>query len=305
MKMHLAIAFDQNYLQPLYALLASVFQYNAGDMIYIHAIAPGIDDQTKQKIQSIIIRAGSDIRYYDLPGSRVQEFITLSTWTSAVYYRLYFPLLVAENISRILYLDVDMIVLNDLRELYSLPLEDHPVAAVYDNYVVVQPLIGITTPGEYFNSGMLLMNTSKWNQQRISEQAMDYLSQYPERIRYVDQCGLNAVLYKNWKKIDRKFNLLYSYIPQDTSARDRVEIIRDCIVLHFTLERPWNMLCKNRFRTLYRKYLQKSGLFNGAWITDFSIDKIPAWIYIRIIEFYHDNTRLKKTWRFIKKMIRI
>lgn len=270
-------------------------------MIHIHAIATGISESEKQKIDAFVISAGSCIQYYSIQDPNIDDFITMSTWTSAVYYRLYFPLLIGDDkIERILYLDTDMIVLRDLSELFTMPLDGYPIAAVYDNYVVIQPLIGIPTPGEYFNSGMLLIDIRAWNDQKISERTMDYLRQYPDRIRYVDQCGLNAVLYKNWKKIDKKFNLLYTYIPEDASRRELDRLQHQSIILHFTLQRPWHMLCKNRFRKLYRHYLKSSLLFQGKIISDFSFGKVHSWLFIRILEFYHDSPRIKRTWQIIK-----
>jgi lipopolysaccharide biosynthesis glycosyltransferase len=92
-------------------------------------------------------------------------------------------------------------------------MNEFPVAAVYDNYVKSQPLLGIFDEGEYFNSGMLLIDVEKWREQNISEKVMEYLLKYPERIKFVDQCGLNAVLNGNWMKLPARFNRIFTYLP--------------------------------------------------------------------------------------------
>jgi lipopolysaccharide biosynthesis glycosyltransferase len=300
MLIHLAIAFDQNYLNPFFALLASIFEHHTKGEIKIHAIATGIDNETRNEIARFVVSCGGEIEYYSISSFSPNELITMSTWTSAVYYRLYFPLLVSACVGRILYIDTDTLVVNNLVELYNLPLAGYPVGAVYDNYVRTQPLLGITKEGEYFNSGVLLIDIEKWRNLRISEKTIEYLLAFPERIRYVDQCGLNAILINSWKKLDPKFNVLYSAIPEHISDKELTEFTRGKVILHFTLQRPWQMLCKNRYRALYFKYLKKSGLRKGKIIVDFSYGKIYDWLKIRIKEFYHDHLFIKKAWKVIK-----
>jgi lipopolysaccharide biosynthesis glycosyltransferase len=297
---HIAIAFDQNYLQPFFALVTSIFQSTNPAQIHIHAIMTGVCDDDRHRIDDYIHVSGSQISYYTVADPQVEKFVTMGTWTKAVYYRLYFPLLVPDQVKILLYLDTDTLVLNDLSQLFGQQMNEFPVAAVYDNYVKSQPLLGIFDEGEYFNSGMLLIDVEKWREQNISEKVMEYLLKYPERIKFVDQCGLNAVLNGNWMKLPARFNRIFTYLPEDLSEDQMPAIINDTVVLHFTLQRPWQMLCKNRFRRLYKRYLINSPFRNSPVLIDFSIQKIPSWVRIRLIEFYNDHLIIKKIWRAIK-----
>lgn len=299
MTVHLAIAFDQNYTRPFHALLASIAK-NARE-VHLHVIATGVDEQQRRQISAYGCNHHIEITFYAIQDSRIALLTTKGTWTTAVYYRLYFPLLVNESVRRLLYVDTDTLVLKDLTELYQLSLEGYPVAAVYDNYVKIQPLIGIVSPGEYLNSGVLLMDTLVWREQRISEKAFDYLLTYPERIQYVDQCALNAVLRNNWLQLNSRYNLLYTYLPEEQSKKEIEKVMEDAVVVHFNLERPWHMLCRNRLRLLYRVYLNEFQGNNRTVISDFSVDKIPAWLMIRLKEFYIDSENLKAFWRSIKR----
>jgi lipopolysaccharide biosynthesis glycosyltransferase len=296
---HVAIAFDQNYIHCAYALLSSLKINHSEDSLAVHLIASGVSEQIRKEMNEYMASSGQ-VFFYDADTSLIGNFVVGGKWTTAVYYRLLFPLMIATNIDRLIYLDSDMIVIKSLRELYTIELDHFPLGAVYDNYVKMQPLIGIDTEGEYFNSGMLMIDLAKWREQKISEQAMNYLSQYPERIQFVDQCALNAVLKNNWKKLDNRFNLIYSYLPESTSMESLTLFIRDKIVIHYTLQRPWNMLCRSRLRYLYFYYLGKypAGRQFKKY-TDFSITKVLPWMRIRISEFYFDHRFLKEVWKLI------
>ena len=46
-------------------------------------------------------------------------------------------------------------------------IDNYVIGAIYDNYVKTQELIGITEEGQYFNSGVLLIDVKKWIEQNV------------------------------------------------------------------------------------------------------------------------------------------
>ena len=298
---HLAMAFDQNYLTPFYALLTSVFSHHRRGQVHIHVIAPYVTPDEKDQLITYVRNANASISFYAIDEAFVKKFVVINKWTSAVYYRLFFPLLVPQGIERLLYLDSDIIVINNLSELYQTDLENFPLGAVYDIYVKNQPLLNIHEEGEYFNSGVLLMDISKWREQKISERAINYLTEFSERILYVDQCALNAILYNNWKKLPERFNLIYSFVPEGLSKKAIKQFLTDKVVIHYTLQRPWSMLCKNRLDYLYHYYLKLSPVGkNSKRYTDFKWSNIPGFLRIKLLHFYFDLPGIPRLWRKLK-----
>lgn len=299
--MDIAIAFDQNYLRPFYALIASIFDQHKSIKISIHAIVSGVNDDELDKINKYCLSNNAQFQTYKIDFELTSKFVLSNKWTQAVYYRLFFPKLVPNTVEKLLYLDTDIVVIGQLDELFKLNLEHYPVAAVYDNYVKKQELIGIHEEGLYFNSGVLLMNVKEWNKQEITEHAIQYLNQYPERIKFVDQCALNAVLKGKWLAMETKYNTMYSYLPfWEEGFSVFKKSISNVSIIHFTLHRPWNMLCKNRARIFYEQYLKMSPSFNKKVWTDFSVNKIFLFFKQRFFEFYFDNLYIQKIFKLLK-----
>lgn len=296
---HIGTGFDRSYLNAFYALVSSLVMNHSNGLFELHVIADGLTPDEKEKIKGRVLDSGHCLTFYEVDPSLVKQFVISGKWTSVVYYRLFFSTLVRESIQRLLYLDCDIVAIKSLWSLYTIELDNYPVGAVYDNYVKKQPYIGISTEGEYFNSGVLVMDLEKWRDQKISEKCFQYLLNHPERILYVDQCALNAVLKNNWKKLENRFNLMYSVLPEGLDKYQLQEFLEDGVVVHFTLQRPWNMLCKNPLRKLYFYYLSQSGIKVFPWVryTDFQIRKIPAWLTIRLHEFYFDSPWIQRIWR--------
>ena len=298
----LAIAFDRNYLLPFYALMASIVDHHPKGCIRIHSIATGVEPEELRKIEQYVEQYGHSIRFYEIDQSLVSSFTLNQNWTHAVYYRLLFPFLVPSELERLLYIDTDTLVVGDLRELFDHPLTGFPVGAVYDNYVRKNPDIGIDTEGNYFNSGMLLIDLPEWKRQKVSERAFDYLEKYPERISFVDQDALNAVLVDNWYKLDFRFNTLYSYIPTETSRAGLDQFLQDKLLLHFTLQRPWERQCKNRFRHLYFHYLRQAGFTDRRPSTKLSKANLIPVLKRNAVEFYWDNPLVRQVWKTVKQV---
>ncbi|PIQ22091.1 MAG: hypothetical protein COW65_05190, partial [Cytophagales bacterium CG18_big_fil_WC_8_21_14_2_50_42_9] len=134
-EIHLAIAFDTNYIRHFFALFASILDSNKHNKIIVHAIITGVLKEEQEKIKSYALVNKALINFYEIDEAFVKTFVVTNHWSAAVYYRLFFPLIVPPNIKRLLYLDTDIIVLNNLNSLFTMNLDDYPVAAVYDNWV--------------------------------------------------------------------------------------------------------------------------------------------------------------------------
>ncbi|HNO49145.1 MAG TPA: glycosyltransferase family 8 protein [Chitinophagales bacterium] len=287
--LHLAITLDQNLYIQLFALLSSIISNkNNNTHIAIHCIATGLSAAQLEKITNYLQQNNISINFYEIDERLTKQFYihNKKSFTAAAYYRLFFTDLVPENVERLLYIDIDTLVLKDLTELYYQNIDNYVIGAIYDNYVKTQELIGITEEGQYFNSGVLLIDVKKWIEQNITQKCIDYLLEYPERIKFVDQCVLNAVFQNNYFKLPIYCNMMYSYLPEKSSKEELNRIKQKITIIHFTLHKPWTMLCKNPYRKLYRYYLQKSPQKNEKVIIDFNYRKIKDLIKIRILELY-------------------
>lgn len=302
MKIHIAAAFDLNYRLPFFALLASIVASQKSGGVHLHLIvASDVPKNDVFRVKNLAGRADIDVSCYDTELIANYNVYSNETWPEAAYYRLLFSFLVPADIERIIYLDSDTLVLRSLEELYKLDLKGYPVAAVYDNYVKKQPKIGISEEGEYFNSGMMLIDLQLWNNLNVSHQVLSYVSRHPERIEFADQCGLNAILVNNWLKLDSGYNLLYSYIPVDLKRHEISGFLEDKRVIHFTLERPWRWVCKNRLRFLYFQHLRLAGFSRREmYLDDLGTDNILQLIILKCRESYTDSEILQRVWRVTK-----
>lgn len=108
---------------------------------------------------------------------------------------------------KLLYLDIDMMVHDDLRKLYDINIEEVEYAAVKEKYGswLIRP--------DYINAGMLLLNIKKIKETKLLEKARNLIK--TKKMLFADQ---DAIFRSTTKKmlLPRKFNEQSSFNKKDT-----------------------------------------------------------------------------------------
>src|SRR5690606_6741170 len=155
-----------------------------------------------------------------------------STYPLNIYARLFIPHFVPQEVEKVVYLDVDMIVLKDVFDLWNIDISGYTIAAVHDTFdtayygIKNYEELGIPKDSKYFNSGLLMIDTVKWRRDRITEKLMRCLIKYKEYAKYPDQYGLNVIFANAWYELDSRWN---TFIYKDEE---------DPHILHFIGYKP-------------------------------------------------------------------
>jgi lipopolysaccharide biosynthesis glycosyltransferase len=181
-----------------------------------------------------------------------------------------FPLLLADllppAVERVLFLDADMLVLDDLANLWETPMDQRVLAAAPDSAV---PLCsaprgvkgwqaqGIPREAPYFNCGVLMIHLMRWRQREVTRRARHYLETTREQVDFLHQEALNAVLWDDWKPLDSRWNMLGSRAGRPY-ARTTPENLRQPGIIHFAGRmKPWRAPIGGPFNAPYRKVLER------------------------------------------------
>ena len=115
--------------------------------------------------------------------------------------------LVDDMPDKLLYLDIDMMLADDISKLYNIDVEDYEYAAVKEKYgcYLIRP--------DYINAGMLLLNFKKIKETRLLEKAREKIK--TKKMLFADQ---DAVFWSTTKKklIHRKYNEQSKFNRSDT-----------------------------------------------------------------------------------------
>ena len=267
MEYHIFLGTDASYLPQTAVLIYSILTAARdsdisvdGELFVFHILADrlGSDDKTRLEKFSTEIAATfpTKLMVHDTDTS---DFNAFKGWTEnesrSTYLRFLIPRFIGDDVSKVLYLDADMICYGDLRELFRIDLAGHTVGAVCD---VISPhaIYGELclkskkllhrrariqyAPGEsYFNAGMLLIDLKLWRKNRISERSVDILRNYVTPM--CDQDALNLCLKGDVKQLSARWNLMWPLtFIQNAPLLESSKAIHDPIIRELILSYAHN-----------------------------------------------------------------
>ena len=261
---HILCCINDAYAQHCGVLLASLFENNRDLKFHVHIFSFCLNKASKENLSSVATSYHQtlSIQVIDKPDFELPNldghYISAET-----YIRLFVPQYIDSSIDKILYLDVDMVVVESVKELLAVDLKDNLVGAIMDS-----PMQGRNNRLEipekygYFNAGLLLINLRKWREENFTEKCIDYICNNASLIVQHDHDVLNALAYDQWLRIPFKWNMLNTFFlfPPRINvelANEVKECKKDVRIAHFTgTVKPWTAWTRHPYGGLYYKYIK-------------------------------------------------
>lgn len=179
------------------------------------------------------------------------------------YYRIFLADILPD-VNRIIYLDVDVLAIGDLTELWHTDLEGNFLAACLDEQAFTKSGTNVLQPRrrEYFNSGVLVLDLFLFRKYNIISEFFDYLIDTTDLYNLGDQDALNLYFLDAVKLLDSSWNYgVYSH--------KKYSGVNDIKILHyFGFSKPLRSLYSyvaddkiKYFVQLYRKYYYELAQF--------------------------------------------
>jgi lipopolysaccharide biosynthesis glycosyltransferase len=281
-KYNIVFAADSEYLQHLSVAILSLIENNLENSLNIYIINKSISSVDWANIISLDKAKKHSFVNAKIDDAELVGFPTNSRFTIASYYRL----LIAEIVpfDKALYIDSDIVVCGNLSELYKTNIADFFLAAVEDAcFFNRHNELEMSKCSRYFNSGVMLLNLDKWRKNKLKEQAIDFIFRKFNKIKFADQCALNAVVDGNWLRLSPTFNLQTALLEMDVQFRktrygsiDVGDAVKLPIIIHYSgPNKPWQFLNSHPFKALYWNYLGRTKYKKTIPIgTDFTMKRI-------------------------------
>ena len=267
---HVAYITDDNYVMPTMVSMMSMKMNKDPQSEYkVHVIGSelGIGNRSR-----LLAMAGRNFQVEVIDAVLEEEFRTMRKADNDLHVRpaailkFQMPRLLSGGIGKLLYLDGDTLVQEDLCELYNTDLSSKYAAVVKD-------IISERNPGHmrflkyknkfYFNSGMMLLNLTKMRKDDIVRKLVDYRLNGINH--FMDQDALNVVFRENVIYVSPRYNFLnkfYDWWPQEKLSEFYGETfpatfegaVRKAVILHLgSHEKPW-VYDMGYLTDLYRRY---------------------------------------------------
>ena len=301
--MNIVFSSDDKYAKLLGVAICSIFENKKYDYdICIYVLDRGICRRNKNRLGILEKKYNLKIKYIKIDTSIFKDFRICKHFTQAAYYRIIIPK-IFPNLKKILYFDCDLVILDDLYELYITDIDNYVFAAVEDGYLSKSRNKELCIPkGEkYFNTGVLLTNISKCIEINATETIINFINENPEKLKYVDQDAINATMWGKFLSLDNKYNYT-SWYKKSQYLEIPTNLI-DIKILHYLGRKPWNYFDNDILIQKYFLYLNKTPWKNYKYI-NFYREKNRL-LFINLVSYFKRIFSLILPRKIFEKIVKI
>ena len=225
MTLNICMASDDNYAIHLGICIVSIVENNDSEM-NVHILNNNISQLNLNRLKTIENKYSNlNLCFYDVNqyfsennlNYIFQELLKDNDFFNllgiSAFSRLFLGDIIPNGIDKILYLDADTIILNDLNEIFKLDLGENLIAGVIDIIANVSKnkYSGRKKSTPFINSGVLVINLKKWREINFSHLSISLINEYPDKNFLEDQNIINVLSGEDVLIIDPKFNTMSEF----------------------------------------------------------------------------------------------
>jgi lipopolysaccharide biosynthesis glycosyltransferase len=216
----------------------------------VHLISPDLTPNAGQAFAEIAGRYG--VSFHGHAMDQVEAWRL--DWLTPHFYRLLVPQFLPSAVRRYLYLDSDLMIMDDLSELFDFDLTGAPVAAAIDYLPTIDQGVsnhrdhGLPAGDPYFNSGVLLVDRQQWVEMGVARVVVDITRQNADHLdalgkfHQYEQYGFNVALHGRIRVLERRWNY-GSELP----------FASDAAIVHFNGHgKPWSPTCTREYQQRFQ-----------------------------------------------------
>jgi lipopolysaccharide biosynthesis glycosyltransferase len=268
------MAIDEQYAAPLSVTVASLLEsLRPGVGVDLYVMGSELRPGTRSRLED-----GWDgrvrLHWTPLDTSKIELLRSYVYPSSPVAsFRLVAGSSLTGDVSKVIYLDADLLIQRDLFELWEQDMQGKIVLAVQDSYVQKLPARCLPAQAEvqrpYFNSGVMVIDLEAWRRAGIEQLCLEAARRLVNRTKWLDQDALNACLADRWGRLTPVWNKQFSlHVFPDWQCspyqeKEFLEARGNPAIIHFcSRTKPWHTFCDHPRQDVlaYRAALRRSPL---------------------------------------------
>lgn len=273
--MNLLFSIDNHFVRQLETVLLSIHFNTPVKGIHVYVLQKGRLEK-ESELQAFCKRLHMTYHPVLVRDELFVDAPVTDRYPTTIYYRLLAHELLPISIHKILYLDADILCINDLQALYNMDLGKNLYAsAIHTGLTNTTEVINkirlqnFDADG-YYNSGVLLMNLDQIRQRVHAADIFGYIREHV--LLLPDQDVLNALYGKYIKSVPDQ---LFNYDTRNSRIYETISfgkwnlnwVISHTVILHYCgRQKPWlTDVNSGRFTALYKHYYRMTETRAQQW----------------------------------------
>lgn len=283
MKINILLAINRKYINHVKVLLYSILESNKEENFEIFIMHRDLTIIDEEEIEKFVNQERCKVSFIKIEEQQLKNLpVYQKRYPVEIYFRIFAAQYLPQNIDRILYLDTDTLVINSLKELYSMDFEG--------NYFIATTHVGkllkrfndvrldMEKEDKYINTGVMLMNLEALRKIDMEREIQEFLKNNSLKLILPDQDIISSIFGEHIKLVD---SLLYNFGEREwnkynakniTNRIDLKWIRKNTVIIHYYgKNKPWNEKYIGKLNLFYdktiekmkNKEIEKEGIENG------------------------------------------
>lgn len=326
----IVVAGDDNYVMGMAVTLRSaVERLDPERRAFAYVLDGGISEASKEKLRRSLPADRASLEFVAIDRSRLAKLPISHHANHCMYLRILSGEVLPPSIERTIYLDSDLLIVDDLGKLWDEPVGDDWALAVPETSAPVMdatltlprwrraaPYMASLFPvpnyrtfdidpaAPYFNSGVLVLNLDAFREQALAERMLRILDEHGRYAWCWDQYALNVALTGHWRPLPLRWNqgsIVYdtpdwTFSPFEEEAFHSLK--HDPAIVHFTTGvKPWHATCRHPFRDRFFETLDRTAW--AGWRPTPSFKQTRKYLFLRFCLRIERATR--RVWAMAQK----
>lgn len=258
--MNVLISVNENYYSAAVIMLRSLFLNNRNCHSVVYLFHAELSSDRIEGLRHFIERNKAVLHVIKVNDDMLGN-VPVGRLTKATYYRLLAPSLLPPDLDRILYLDIDMIVVGNIEKIYQSEFHGNYFMAAPDTSAgidVMKKKLHMNRDSVYINAGVLLMNLDLLRKEFDLDEALGYAVKFPDRVPSCDQDVINALYHKRigylaWEyNYEARFHTITEILRYPFQLKRLLGQIK--IIHYMGGEKPWKPGFNGKFLREYYRY---------------------------------------------------
>ena len=259
--MNILVALDGNYVGPLCVLLKSLMISNPNGIFDLYVAHSSRKKEHFDRIDKAVDNKRVTVHPVEIDPALLNDAPVMDRISKETYYRLLLMDYLPKEVDRILYIDPDTIIINDIRSFYNIDFKGKTLAACGHTKSWCEFLnrVRFHSPKDvrYFNAGVIMFNVDKLRKTVTSDDIFRYMKKHRRWLFLADQDVLNGMFNTETVFADE---CIYNLDEKTVKFnKDRVKdldwVRKNTVIVHFNGKfKPWKPGYQGILLPLYYEY---------------------------------------------------
>lgn len=266
-EINICLSTDDNYIQYTATVVASILS-NAkkSDNYHFYILAKVLQEKNKKYFLELKKIKNCDISFLDVSENLLKNFVNIEMHQHlnlSVYNRLFIPDLLP-HIDKVIYLDSDIVVVNNIADLNNIDMGDNLFLGVLDPFADKHSANLGYSNYPYINSGVLLINCQKLRSAHYLDKLVSSIEYLKDKAKAGDQDFINYCFHKKIGLISSIWNVFLPfnykrYGMNEPKNDDYLLSKKHPHIIHFVGPvKPWMKDASHPYKDKFLQYYRKT-----------------------------------------------